>query len=88
MYEGEIHPRVKDPDAWGRHCARAKRCKSCGARIIWLKTAKQKWIPIDFNSVHYLDTKYKPKDHIAHFATCPYAGKHRKGTGETSSSRR
>ena len=71
MNEQKVHPRVADPEAWERHCARAKRCGRCGQRIIWLTTTKGKNAPCDFASVGYLDTKYKPKDHIHHSKTCP-----------------
>jgi hypothetical protein len=40
-------------------------CKSCGAGIHWIKTAKGKNMPVD-------------PDGTSHFATCPNADQHRK----------
>lgn len=78
----------KDNEAWEKHCARARRCRSCNARIIWFKTKRGKWMPVNFISVDPEDTEYDREKHISHFATCEYAGKHRKGRGETSRARR
>lgn len=75
MEDQELHPRITDPEAWERHCSRAKRCGRCRSRIIWLHASNGRQIPCDFASVGYLDTKYKPKVHMAHHKTCPWAGK-------------
>jgi len=58
------------------------QCKSCGAKIIFMKTNTEKYIPVDFSSVdnHKIIAVdiFDPKKHISHFATCPNAAKHRK----------
>lgn len=40
-------------------------CRSCGARVFWIKTVAGKNMPVD-------------PDGTSHFATCPNAAKHRK----------
>ncbi len=58
------------------------RCKSCGANILWIRTAQFKKMPLDAKPV----TGYRlvggqaefEKIHTPHFATCPNAKKHRK----------
>lgn len=63
---------------------RESKCTSCGAAIVFAKSSKGAWLP--------LDTKPKPaftiKDgnaivvyvHTPHWATCPSADQHRKGS--------
>jgi hypothetical protein len=57
-------------------------CKSCGAKIVFLKTTSGKFIPVNYESV--LENKiasyeiFNSKKHTSHFATCPNASKHRK----------
>lgn len=63
------------------------KCKSCGAEIVWLKTINGKNIPVnvpkfeDGEIAHEAVTtasEFNPDYMIAHFATCPNAGQHRK----------
>ncbi len=42
-----------------------KACRSCGAGIYWIVTAKGKRMPVD-------------PDGTSHFATCPNADQHRR----------
>lgn len=69
------------------------KCKSCKAEIIWGKTKKDKWIPINFDSLSSTDLRYlqvanaeqnpilfRYGEHISHYATCPEADKFRKET--------
>ena len=43
-------------------------CKSCGAPIVWVLSAKAKRMPLNL-------------DGVTHFATCPHADEHRKPRG-------
>ena len=58
----------------------ASSCSSCGASIVWFKTAAGKRIPVDeastlpTDAAHQLDLKR----HKSHFATCPNANQHRR----------
>lgn len=62
-------------------------CRSCGAPIVWAKSATGKSIPLERDSVPELDRHkaviaFDPAaGHIAHFSSCPDAGKFRKGKG-------
>lgn len=63
------------------HERRIVRCSSCRARIVWLKTAKGRNMPVDADTVKPEDTIFQPSgegDHISPLATCPNADKHRK----------
>lgn len=51
-------------------------CKSCGAAIVWMKTAAGKSIPVDAETAT-ADPVFVPGRHRAHFATCPNAKGHR-----------
>ncbi len=67
------------------HTLKPANCKSCGAIIIWMKTAKGKNIPVDASSVevHELEwieasptmreamPSFQHGKHICHFETCP-----------------
>jgi hypothetical protein len=55
-------------------------CRSCQRKIVWLKTSRQKPIPVDADGVNEGDVWFDPKNgrHVTHFATCPNADKHRK----------
>lgn len=59
-------------------------CRSCGAMIVWFKTISGKNMPVNITEQALEDAKegefYNPKndEHIAHFATCPNADKHRR----------
>lgn len=62
-------------------------CSTCKAKIVWMKTAKGKSMPVDLSPKVqlFLDfTTPRPltfnhKTMISHFATCPDANKFRKG---------
>lgn len=71
-----------------RHAKRIRQCRSCRAEIVWFKTKKDKWMPIDAATVKASDTQVNLGYHISHFATCPNASHHRKTRGETSRARR
>lgn len=55
-------------------------CSSCNAPIVWFKTPAGKNMPVDAattkptDAAHQLDLTR----HRSHFATCPFADKHRK----------
>lgn len=53
-------------------------CRSCGAPIVFLKTRKDRRIPVDAGTVKLGDKDFDHTRHISHFATCPLAGRHRK----------
>ena len=55
-----------------------KQCRSCQARIVWLKTAAGKSMPVDDATVDEGDEMFDHTKHKSHFATCPNADKHRK----------
>lgn len=58
------------------------QCRSCGAFILWMKTKGGMNIPVDYATVppdQGRQLVFDPEaGHIAHFATCPNADKHRK----------
>jgi hypothetical protein len=59
------------------------KCKSCGAEIIWAKTAKGKKMPFDAIPkkvwvVTHLGDAFLSDSYTPHWATCPDANKHRK----------
>lgn len=54
------------------------KCRSCDAPIIWFKTSAGKNIPINAETVLAEDYTLEIPRHVAHFATCPNAAKHRK----------
>lgn len=67
------------------------KCRSCGASIKWVLTEKGKWMPLDAEPVEggniavLNDGSYVSSDpggmrYLSHFATCPQASAHRKGT--------
>ena len=53
-------------------------CKSCGAKIIWMKTKLGKNIPVDWLEEIEHKIEFIPQSMVAHFSTCPNAGVHRK----------
>ena len=57
-------------------------CRSCQARIVWLRTKAGKRIPVDAGTVEAGAKEYDPKRHISHFATCPEAAKFRRGKSD------
>lgn len=58
--------------------AAGQKCERCKADIVWLKTTKGAWMPVDAASVEAGDTIYDPKKHVAHWGTCPHAKEFRK----------
>ena len=60
-----------------------RTCKTCGAEIVWLKTALGKNIPVDDSeaarSYKTDEAEFNPLDAdlVTHFATCPHAAMHR-----------
>jgi hypothetical protein len=65
----------------GKHelakCGNKKR-KGCGEPIIWLKTRRGKFMPIEPDSVEPDDDLYDHGRHVVHWSTCPYADWFRK----------
>lgn len=65
------------------------RCRSCGADVIWAKTAAGKLMPLDAEEtlgklVYQLDAvgrmvRAEGTGHESHFATCPQADQWRRG---------
>lgn len=54
-------------------------CRSCGAAIVWMKTATGKNMPVDADTVKPDGPSvFDPKVHTSHFATCPHAAQHRR----------
>jgi hypothetical protein len=61
-----------------------KTCRSCDAKIVWGRTANNRKVPLNYpperrfvfvpgsDRVTFLDS------YTSHFASCPYAAKHRK----------
>lgn len=60
-------------------------CRSCDQRLMWVRTARGKSMPIDYDwQLSYLwnegeEVDYDPDSMTCHFETCPKADKHRKG---------
>lgn len=56
------------------------RCGSCGALIVWFKTAAGKRMPVNAGTTKPSDAAHQLdlKRHTSHFATCPNANDHRK----------
>ena len=61
-------------------------CKSCGAKIVWIKTQNGRSMPCDEEQVEY-QKNYRGSaltpivdgiGYVSHFATCPNADKHRR----------
>lgn len=66
-----------------RHHRNQAKCRSCGATIIWLRTATatspvSKWMPVDPEGVERQAVLFEPEKHRSHFASCPNAQQHRK----------
>ena len=61
-----------DDDTTEAHEKRIGRCRepSCNARIVWLKTAAGKNMPVDADTVESDDTEYDSARHESHFRTC------------------
>jgi hypothetical protein len=55
------------------------RCKSCNAKMVWLKTVNGKNIPVDADTIWNKKAKiFDPDIMKTHFITCPHAKKWRK----------
>lgn len=54
------------------------KCRSCGAEIVWMKTAMGRAMPADAATVPDGTQPFDPKIHRSHFATCPNTDKHRR----------
>ena len=61
------------------------KCKSCGAEIVWAKTANGRAVPMDPPEKRYVLKQKFNGDHVeieetwlSHFATCPDSALHRK----------
>lgn len=54
-------------------------CRSCGAQIVFLRTSRNKSIPVDIATVAEGEETFDHKKHRSHFATCPNAAMHRQG---------
>lgn len=54
------------------------RCRSCDARILWMKTDRGKNMPVDWDEHSVGKERFNPKTMTSHFATCPNADTHRK----------
>ena len=67
-----------DVDTTEEHERRITRCKSCRARIVWLKTVAAKNIPVDADTVEPGDEVYEHGRHVSHFSTCPQSDQWRK----------
>ena len=65
-------------DTSDAHERRIVRCRSCNARIIWLKTEAGANMPVDADTVERDQETFDPKEHVSHFATCPNANAHRR----------
>jgi hypothetical protein len=58
-------------DTTETHERRITRCKSCRARIIWLRTDLGRNMPVDADTVDVHDEIYEHGRHVSHFSTCP-----------------
>lgn len=67
------------PNAYKHHPFETP-CKSCGTLMVWFKTRAGKRMPVDASTTEPTDAVLDTSRHIAHFATCPHADKHRKRT--------
>ena len=63
------------------HAQRTRACSSCGAPIVWFKTAAGNWMPVNAETVTPADALLDLPRHISHFATCKNADKHRRKKG-------
>lgn len=55
-------------------------CRSCGAPIVWFRTAKGHRMPVDAGTTKPTDAEHQLdlSRHVSHFATCPNANQHRR----------
>lgn len=54
-------------------------CRSCGQRIVFLKTKHGKTMPVNAATVTDPQALFDPEVHRSHFADCPNAKQHRQG---------
>lgn len=55
--------------------AEPQKCRSCGAAIVWAKTAADRPVPLDLDHVRLIgDRRYA----TTHFAYCPHGREWRK----------
>ena len=74
MSEDEASRNLRD---YPRHRF-AKRCSSCQAWVVWFRTKKGKYMPVDESSTQPDDDVLDLTRHKSHFATCPNADQHRR----------
>lgn len=67
-----------DVDTTEAHEKRITRCRTCRARIVWLKTDAGKNMPTDADTVEPDDETFEQGRHVSHFATCPDSDQHRR----------
>lgn len=60
------------------HERRISRCRTCRARIVWLKTSAGKNMPCDADTVEPHDELFEYGRHVSHFTTCAQADQHRR----------
>ncbi len=60
-----------------RETEHIKKCRSCGAPIVFLRTSKNNLIPVDADTVERDDYQFDRDKHTAHFATCDDPGRFR-----------
>jgi hypothetical protein len=58
--------------------ARVVKCRSCGAEIVFLRTATGKLNPVNADTVEAHDEIYEHGRHVSHFSTCANADAHRR----------
>lgn len=54
-------------------------CRSCSAKIIWMKTKRGKNIPVNHSKSLLGQREFVYGQMVAHFTTCPNANSHRRG---------
>lgn len=52
-------------------------CRSCGKEIVFLRTEKDRRIPVNAETVEKGEYVFNKEKHISHFADCPEASKFR-----------
>ena len=62
-----------------------KQCRACEADIVFMKTRKGKWMPVnviptehEFRGPTAGETRFRHGEHQPHFVTCPCAGEFRR----------
>lgn len=53
-------------------------CKTCGADIVFLRTAAGRSMPVNADTVEPGDTDYEPGRHVNHWGTCDRPDQHRR----------